>query len=300
MSTLRTFCFGLVLLPATAWAGTPVTVPQRAAMTLEVARSILDAATAEARKRNTTGSVAVVDEGGHLVCLDRTTGTFAASAVIAIGKARTAALFRKPTRLFEELIKGGRTSMVALPDFTPLQGGIPIVFEGQVIGAIGVSGAASAAEDEELAVVGAAAIDGATCRNDAVASVPVLFFDHQKVADAFAKGAPVFDGDDMRSYRIHASRRDGPGAAEVHHAETDIIYVQDGSATFVTGGTVVDQTEPQRGELRGTSIRDGQTRMLRKGDVIVVPRGTPHWFKEVAAPFTYYVVKVRDNAGATP
>jgi glc operon protein GlcG len=268
-------------------------------MTLELAKSVIDAATAEARKRDTTGSFAVVDEGGHLVCLDRITGTFAASANIAIGKARTAALFRKPTRLFEDLIKAGRTSMVALPEFTPLQGGVPIVFEGAVIGAIGVSGAASAAEDEELALI-AAAVDGAKSAKASDGSIPVLFFDRQSVAEAFARGVPVFDGDDRRTYRIHASRRDAPGAAEVHLGETDIIYVQDGSATFVTGGTVVDETEPQRGEIRGTSIRDGQTRELRKGDVIVVPRGTPHWFKQVAAPFTYYVVKVRDNAGAMP
>lgn len=297
-----------VVLTGPAWAQRAATAPDRQTMTLERARMVLDAAVAEAKKRDTTGAFAVVDEGGHLVAMERITGTFPAGATIAIGKAKTAATFRKPTKLFEDLIKAGRTSMVALPDFTPLQGGIPVVFEGQVIGAIGVSGAASAQEDEELALIGAAAIKGepsASALADArkvkpaarASSVPVLFFDRQAVAEAFAKGIPVFDGDESRNYRIHASRRDGPGMAEVHHGETDIIYVQDGSATFVTGGKVVDETEPQPGEIRGSAIQDGETRALRKGDVIVVPGGTPHWFKEIAAPFTYYVVKVREDRG---
>jgi mannose-6-phosphate isomerase-like protein (cupin superfamily) len=66
-----------------------------------------------------------------------------------------------------------------------------------------------------------------------------------------------------------------------------------GCATFVTGGTVLEGRRTGAGELRGSGIRDGETRKLSKGDVIVVPRGTPHWFQEVQAPFTYYVVKVR-------
>src|SRR5206468_8538862 len=85
--------------------------------------------------------------------------TFAAGANISIGKARTAVLFQKPTKVFEDIINKGRTAMAALPDsfFTPLQGGIPVVLDGQIIGGVGVSGASSAAQDEELAIAGSEA-----------------------------------------------------------------------------------------------------------------------------------------------
>lgn len=132
-------------------------VAMKKELTLEGARQIIAAATTEARRDNAGGTIAIVDEGGNLVALERLDGTFAASSNISIGKARTAALFKKPTRAFEEIIKGGRTAMVALNDFTPLQGGIPIMLDGQVIGAIGVSGAASAQRDEAIAMAGAAA-----------------------------------------------------------------------------------------------------------------------------------------------
>ena len=105
--------------------------------------------------------IAVVDDGGNLMALERLDGTFAAGANISIGKARTAALFKKPTAFFEDIIRKGRTPMVALNDFTPLQGGVPIVVGDQVVGAVGVSGAASAQQDEEMAMAGAAAVAGA-------------------------------------------------------------------------------------------------------------------------------------------
>lgn len=100
------------------------------------------------------GAIAVVDDGGHLVALLRLDGSFPAAAEVAIGKARTAALFRKPTRVFEDLINQGRvtmTTVAAVTDFTPLQGGVPLLRDAMVIGAIGVSGAASAAQDEQIA-----------------------------------------------------------------------------------------------------------------------------------------------------
>jgi quercetin dioxygenase-like cupin family protein len=92
---------------------------------------------------------------------------------------------------------------------------------------------------------------------------------------------------------VHASRRDSAGMVEVHARDTDIIYVLDGAATVVTGGKVVDGRETAADEIRGKSIDDGQRRQLAKGDVMIVPNGTPHWFQKVRAPFTYYVVKVR-------
>lgn len=146
---------GLVLLAATAGAQT---VTSHKVLTLEGARKAIAAAQTEARKSSATGVVAVVDAGGHLVALERLDGTFAAGANISIGKARTAVLFKRPTRVFEEIVTKGRTVMVALDDFTPLQGGVPILVGGEVVGGIGVSGAASAQQDEELALAGAGAL----------------------------------------------------------------------------------------------------------------------------------------------
>jgi len=99
-----------------------------------------------------------VDDGGHLLYFARSEKGFAAGGNVSIGKARTAAIFKKPTKDFEDTINKGRFTMTALPDFTPLQGGVPIIHKGQVIGAIGVSGAQSAQQDEEVAKAGAAAV----------------------------------------------------------------------------------------------------------------------------------------------
>ena len=120
----------------------------------------------------------------------------------------------------------------------------------------------------------------------------VTYFPAEKVTAAFAKGAVLFDGADA-NYMVHASRRDAGGQAEVHLKDTDIIHVLDGSTTFVTGGTVVDGKTTAPDEIRGTAVEDGETHRLGKGDVIIVPSGTPHWFKEVDGPVLYYVVKVR-------
>jgi mannose-6-phosphate isomerase-like protein (cupin superfamily) len=122
---------------------------------------------------------------------------------------------------------------------------------------------------------------------------PVSYYPAADVASAFQKGAVLFDGKDGRNYMIHASRREAPGMAEIHVQDADLIYVIEGTATFVTGGTAVGGKTIGPGEIRGSSIEGGETRKLSKGDVISVPRGTPHWFKEVTNPFLYYVVKVR-------
>jgi len=132
----------------------------RAALSLDGAKKAAAAATDEARRHGDGGAIAIVDEGGNLVYLERLDDTFPAGATVSIGKARTAALFRKPTAAFEEIIRSGRTPMLALPDFTPLQGGVPLVAGGRVIGGIGVSGAASQQRDEAIALAGAAALAG--------------------------------------------------------------------------------------------------------------------------------------------
>lgn len=256
---------------------------QKKSLTADGAMRVIAGAVAEARKNNTTGVIAVVDDGGNLMALERIDGTFAAGANISIGKARTAALFKKPTKFFEDVIGKGRTSMVALNDFTPLQGGVPIVDDGQIVGAVGVSGAASAQQDEQLAMAGAAALLSTPA--------PVSYFERTKVSSAFDKGAVLFDASDK--YMVHASRRDKPGLAEVHGKDADIIYVLEGTATFVTGGTPVEPKTIAADEIRGREIAGGETRLITKGDVIIVPAGTPHWFKEVSNPMLYYVVKAR-------
>ena len=132
---------------------------QKKALTLEGAKRVIAAAVAEAKSKNAPGgAIAVVDEGGNLIAVERLDNTFAAGANISIGKARTAVLFKRPTKFFEDVINKGRTAMTTLNDFTPLQGGIPIIVDGQIIGAVGVSGATSAEQDEELAIAGANAL----------------------------------------------------------------------------------------------------------------------------------------------
>ena len=128
---------------------------EKKAFSLDGAKKLIAAAVAEAKRVNAPGgAIAVVDDGGHSIAAERLDNTFAASATISLGKARTSALFRKPTKFFEDVVNKGRTSMAALPDslFTPLQGGVPIDIDGNVVGANGISGAASAQQDEEIAM----------------------------------------------------------------------------------------------------------------------------------------------------
>src|ERR1043166_8485952 len=116
---------------------------EKRTLTLDGAERVVAAAKAKAQEvKAPGGGIAVVDGGGNLMALARLDGTFAAGASISIGKARTAVLFKRPTKAFEDIIKNGRTAMVALPDayFTPLQGGVPIVIDGQIVGGVGVSG----------------------------------------------------------------------------------------------------------------------------------------------------------------
>jgi glc operon protein GlcG len=130
-------------------------------LTLDGAKKVGDAAAAYAKANGAPGgAIAVVDESGFLLYFVRLDGTFTASANISIGKARTSALFKKSTAEFENIVNKGRFAMTALPpDFTPLQGAVPIMHGDHIIGAIGVSGAKSAAQDEEIAYVGARSLD---------------------------------------------------------------------------------------------------------------------------------------------
>lgn len=267
-------------------------------LTLDGAQRVVTAITDRAAALHTTGAIAVVDAGGSLVALERLDGTFPAASEISLGKARTAALFRKPTRAFEDLISKGRTPMIALHDdrrdFTPLMGGVPIEVDGAIVGAVGVSGAASAQQDDELATFGAMAL-GASMTSSVTPSesLTVTHIAAAEVQSAFQQGRPLLENG---SFKIHASRRERAGMAEVHAHETDVIYVLEGGAEFVTGGVLVDGQPIASDEIRGPAIDGGESRRLAKGDVITVPAGVPHWFRAIdeGTPLLYYVVKVVD------
>ena len=120
-------------------------------------------------------------------------------------------------------------------------------------------------------------------------SSDVTYVSADKVTAGFLKGGTIARGAD---FVVQTSRRVKDGAPEVHALDTEIMYVIEGSATYVTGGTLIGAKEGRNGNSAGTSIEGGETRHIQKGDVVVVPRGTPHWFKEVPGPINYYVVKV--------
>jgi quercetin dioxygenase-like cupin family protein len=107
--------------------------------------------------------------------------------------------------------------------------------------------------------------------------------------DKVEAGGTLATGQD---HRVSILRRTGPGQVEVHEKETDIFYILDGEATFMTGGTVIGGKTTEPGEVRGSDLKGGETFHLTKGDVIVIPAGTPHWFKAVPQAIRYHMVKV--------
>jgi len=114
------------------------------------------------------------------------------------------------------------------------------------------------------------------------------YLGHDTIAGCSKAGTFV----DTPEYIVQCSNRTGPGVVEIHTKETDVIYVIDGTASFVTGGTAKNITATNPLQPRGTDIQGGDVHRLTKGDVIVVPAGQPHWFKEVPGSVSYYVVKV--------
>ena len=114
------------------------------------------------------------------------------------------------------------------------------------------------------------------------------YLSHDMVAGCSKAGTFV----NTPEYIVQCSHRTGPGVVEIHTKETDVIYVIEGSATFVTGGTALNRTATNPLQPRGTDVKGGEVHHLTKGDVIVVPAGQPHWFKEVPSSVSYYVVKV--------
>jgi glc operon protein GlcG len=125
-------------------------------LTLDDVKRIAAAAEAEALANGWAVSIAVCDAGGHPLWLQRMDGAAAMSATVAPGKARTSAISGKPSKVYEDMVNGGRTAALSMP-ITPLEGGEPIVIDGTVIGAVGVSGV-KAAEDAQIARAGIAAL----------------------------------------------------------------------------------------------------------------------------------------------
>jgi hypothetical protein len=123
----------------------------------------------------------------------------------------------------------------------------------------------------------------------AEATAPVTFLGHDRVAEGLAKGGVMMSAPNLI---VQGGHRDKTGQVEVHETETDVIYVQDGEATFVAGGKMIGGKLSRPGQYLGTDIQGGESHHLTKGDVIVVQAGTPHWFKEVPGTISYFVVKV--------
>jgi len=155
MMVLKSVALALALSVIAAMAHAQVV--DKKALTLDAAKKIAAVAEADAKAKGARVVIAVVDDGGNLLLLERLDDTQVASVNVGIGKARTAAIFRRPSKVFEDQIRDGRVAALALPGATPLQGGIPITYDGKVIGAIGVSGE-SPAQDEEIAKAGASAL----------------------------------------------------------------------------------------------------------------------------------------------
>jgi glc operon protein GlcG len=156
MIPTRTLSLAVAALLLAATSAAAQTVDRRV-ITLDGAKAILAAAEAEALKNKWTVAIAVVDESGNLIAFHKIDDTQMGSIDIAIGKARTAARMKRPTKALEDAVAGGRTVMLALEGVTPLEGGVPVTIDGRVIGAVGVSGVTSQ-QDAQVAQAGVAAL----------------------------------------------------------------------------------------------------------------------------------------------
>src|SRR6266700_6463443 len=271
-----------------AGAHTSFSTTEIPALTREGARVAADAAAVVATARAVWPVVAVVDAGGELMHLWRPDRAQVASVQVATDKARTAALYRRPSKDFEDQAAHGRPSALHLARAVPLQGGMPIVHGGQVAGAVGVSGASSADEDQELSKLAAEAASAAARDGGGKAAT---YFPAESVAAKFATGGLLHY---TPSYKIDAGRRTAPGEVEYHEHVADIMHVVSGTATVVTGGQMIAPRTVGPGEMRAAAIEGGTRHELGEGDVLVIPPGAPHHFAAVSDPFLYLVAKVQD------
>jgi glc operon protein GlcG len=256
------------------------------ALSAAEARRAADAVASECARRGVSPVCAVVDAGGDLIFIWRPDFAQVASIGVATDKARTAAIYRRPSKDFEDQASGGRGSALHLARAVPLQGGIPIVREGQVIGAVGVSGASSADEDQELALLGAQTL---SVHQNGSANGAAAFFANGAVRAKFASGGLLLDAG---AYKLDAGRREAPGEVEYHAHTVDVMRVVQGTARVVTGGEMVGARSVGDGEQRADSVRGGHAHELTEGDVLAIPAGVPHQFTRVSDPFLYFVVKV--------
>ena len=266
-------------------------VSEVSALTREGAKFAAEAIGAEAARRGVAPVISAVDAGGALMYLHRPDDAQVASVEVTTDKARTAAIYRRPSKDFEDQASSGRPSALHLARAVPLQGGEPIVLDGQVIGAVGVSGATSADEDRELALIGAQAAATAASGADGGRTNGAAFFPADAVQQKFAEGGLLLDS---RGYKIDAGRRESPGEVEYHEHVVDVMRVVQGRAKVVTGGEMVEAHEVGPGEVRASAVEGGTEHDLSEGDVLAIPAGVPHQFKEVSDPFLYFVVKVED------
>jgi glc operon protein GlcG len=149
MKTIRMLMLVMAVL-AVGLSRTEAQVATKKAITLELAKKIAAAAETEALKNNWTVFVAIVDDGANLVYLERMDNTQIGSLEVAIQKAKTAISFKRPTKAYEDMVAGGRTAILGVPGVIPIEGGLPIIVDGQHIGAIGVSGG-TAQQDGQIA-----------------------------------------------------------------------------------------------------------------------------------------------------
>ena len=251
-----------------AGASAPLPPASVHALTYEGAKVVAEAAAREAQRRKVSPVVAVVDASGELMYLWRPDGAQVASVGVATDKARTAALYRRPSKDFEDQASGGRPSALHLAGAVPLQGGMPILHDGEVVGAIGVSGASSAPEDQELSVLGVRAAEGI-----GAGRWPAIHLSAADVDATFENGGLLVDAS---GYQLEAGRRTASGEVECHDTVNDIMRVAEGRATVVT-----------------RSCGEAVTHELARGDVLVIPAGVSHEFTAVSDPFLYFVVKVQ-------
>jgi uncharacterized protein GlcG (DUF336 family)/mannose-6-phosphate isomerase-like protein (cupin superfamily) len=270
-----------------AGAAADFTTAEVAALTYDGARIAAEAAGTIATQRGVAPVIAVVDAGGELVYLWRPDAAQVASVGVATDKARTASIYRRPSKDFEDQASGGRPSALHLSRAVPLQGGIPLTAGGEVVGAVGVSGASSADEDQELALAGAEAF--ATVASSNGHANGAAYFSSGALRKKFEEGGLLLD---TPGYKLDAGRRVAPGEVEYHERFVDVMHVVEGRATVLTGGELVDPREVAAGELRAAAVEGGTRHELGEGDVLAIPSGVPHQFVDVSDPFLYFVVKV--------
>ena len=272
-----------------AGAAAEFAVTEVPALTYEGARLAAEAAGAAAAERGVSPVISAVDAGGALMYLVRPDSAQVASVEVTTDKARTAAIYRRPSKDFEDQASGGRPSALHLARAVPLQGGVPIEHDGEVIGAIGVSGATDADEDRELAEIGARSVEAAIAARGNGSSNGAVYFPAAAVEEKFRAGGLLLD---QAGYKIDAGRREAPGEVEYHEHVVDVMHVVSGRATVLTGGSMLDAHEVAPGELRAAAVEGGKSHELSEGDVLAIPNGVPHQFTDVSDPFLYFVVKV--------